>query len=479
MAYITEKSEFAGDDVPLLASTTPVKGYDGTSIGPANAQAQVLSNRTKWLKEGLETTNQSVAAVVDTAEKIKLKQTSIDKKLTTLTDKVSTVEKESTARDDALSSKITELDTRESNDFQSLTIGLGQATTDIADNGQAIRNLQSGLQDANTAHLKLEDTVEQVQTTVGEQKKAIDTLNTEKQDKLEAAKNINTVFGTSLLDVREEGITLEDADDFASVLKKRLSVGKGLSLKSAEDATSLILSVVKEENLGSNLIIQSATVAANKLTEFKAKQRPTYNLRAFVFKSESVAAQPTLTVNFITDPSNEATSPYEGDGTMNRISLVPDTTTTRWSDLKTLKIDSNLYPNTKMAVSLDGEMWYTWSAEESQWIELGALKSDTASADILVEKGITLKDFAALNISVTAQWLSGQEDVPWFNLAFAANVSSATQVFVPAKMVATFNKSDGWTMQSPYFAPVSITRDSIVFKPTSSGDYIFCYEFQK
>lgn len=474
MPYITEKSEFEGDDVPLLDTTTPVMGYDGTSIGPANAQAQVLANRTMWLKEESQKTNETVGGLTDTTEKIKLKQTSIGKQLTSLTEKVTSV-------DEDLSEKIKALDERETNDFQALTIGLGQATTDIATNGQSIRDLQSGLEEANNAQLKLEDSVEQVQTTVADQKKDIDTLKTAKQDKLQSGTNINTVMGVSLLDLREEGITLDDADDFAEVLKKRLSVGKGLTLQSAEDAASLILSVVKEENLGSNLIIQAATVTGGRLTEFKQKLRPTYNLRAFVFKSESVTAQSTLTVNFITDPSNQATSEYTGEGTMNRISIVPDTTTTRWSTLKTLKIDNNLYPNTKMAISPDseGKTWYTYSAEENQWVELGELKVDTASADILVEKGITVKDFAALDISITAKWLSEQEDVPWLNVAFAASVDSATQVFVPAKMVATFNAADGWTMQSPYFSPVYITRDSIIFKPSSSGNYIFCYEFQK
>ena len=53
MPNITELDEFTAD-VPLLELDTPVRGYDGTDIGPANEQAQRLANRTNYLKRRMD-----------------------------------------------------------------------------------------------------------------------------------------------------------------------------------------------------------------------------------------------------------------------------------------------------------------------------------------------------------------------------------------------------------------------------------------
>lgn len=53
MSTLTEIAEFV-ESVLRLDSDTPVRGYDGTDIGPANEQAQALANRTKWLKEKID-----------------------------------------------------------------------------------------------------------------------------------------------------------------------------------------------------------------------------------------------------------------------------------------------------------------------------------------------------------------------------------------------------------------------------------------
>lgn len=50
MGKLVEVAEFI-DEVLRLDTSTPVKGYDGNDIGPANEQAQALANRTRWLKE--------------------------------------------------------------------------------------------------------------------------------------------------------------------------------------------------------------------------------------------------------------------------------------------------------------------------------------------------------------------------------------------------------------------------------------------
>lgn len=49
---ITENSEFS-PAVKLLTTETPVLGYDGADINPANWQAQALANRTQWLRDKL------------------------------------------------------------------------------------------------------------------------------------------------------------------------------------------------------------------------------------------------------------------------------------------------------------------------------------------------------------------------------------------------------------------------------------------
>lgn len=53
MAKLNELAEFI-DSVLRLDTDTPVRGYNGIDIGPSNEQAQVLANRTRWLKERLE-----------------------------------------------------------------------------------------------------------------------------------------------------------------------------------------------------------------------------------------------------------------------------------------------------------------------------------------------------------------------------------------------------------------------------------------
>lgn len=59
MKYIEEKNAFT-EEILLLEADTPVKGYDGTDIGPANEQAQALANRTLWLKNELENISGSI-----------------------------------------------------------------------------------------------------------------------------------------------------------------------------------------------------------------------------------------------------------------------------------------------------------------------------------------------------------------------------------------------------------------------------------
>lgn len=64
MASLVEVANYV-DEILRLDLDTPVKGFDGTNIGPANEQAQVLANRTKWLKEKLEGLSTSLAGVLD------------------------------------------------------------------------------------------------------------------------------------------------------------------------------------------------------------------------------------------------------------------------------------------------------------------------------------------------------------------------------------------------------------------------------
>lgn len=53
MNTLTEIAEFV-EQVLRLDLETPIRGYDGNDIGPSNEQAQVLANRTLWLKKKLE-----------------------------------------------------------------------------------------------------------------------------------------------------------------------------------------------------------------------------------------------------------------------------------------------------------------------------------------------------------------------------------------------------------------------------------------
>ncbi|MEC5343648.1 discoidin domain-containing protein [Brenneria populi] len=53
MANLTETAEFTAD-VPRLDVDTPVKGWDGAELGPANEQAQALANRTAWLRQRIQ-----------------------------------------------------------------------------------------------------------------------------------------------------------------------------------------------------------------------------------------------------------------------------------------------------------------------------------------------------------------------------------------------------------------------------------------
>lgn len=62
MASLTEVAEYI-ESVLRLDLETPVKGFDGTELGPSNEQAQALANRTKWLKEQLELLSGSVDSI--------------------------------------------------------------------------------------------------------------------------------------------------------------------------------------------------------------------------------------------------------------------------------------------------------------------------------------------------------------------------------------------------------------------------------
>lgn len=64
MSTLVEISEYI-DQVLRLDLDTPVKGFDGTEIGPSNEQAQVLANRTKWLKERLTKLSESLEDIKD------------------------------------------------------------------------------------------------------------------------------------------------------------------------------------------------------------------------------------------------------------------------------------------------------------------------------------------------------------------------------------------------------------------------------
>lgn len=616
MTYITEKSEFTGDDVPLLDTTTPVMGYDGTDIGPANEQAQILANRTKWLKDGLEQTNKTVSSVSETSEKIKVSQDSMEKRLATVEDGLETADKASVSRDNQLSKtiqdqkraldtdisaldyqlsqldsresthyheitttlsslsttvtklsdkndtiittidsltkqvttastdvddlrqKLIEVDEREASDFETLKIGLSQSNYDIGQNTEAIQGLKTTADDLNTSIAKtdkkadsatqevekVKESTATLQSEFDTVKKSVDTLQTNvdamqedvenaqisadsaatkarsaeqavsnltddvnglsesKQDKLVSGTNINTVFGIDVTSVKDGGITLSDAKDFVAVMKSHLVVGTGLSMEESSDGQTLTLTATSGGNgggLGSNLIVQSMTVSDDQSVEFKTKQRPGYNLRTLVYKSSNVPAQSNLSITFDTDPNSDNNSPYEGDGTLNRISIVPDTTSTRWSSLNILGFDNKSQPTTHLAISPDGDNWYTYSTEKSEWVELGKLKADQASADILVNQGITLQDFGKVDTEITAKWLAAAENPPMLNLAFANSVSSADQTFVPTQMVATFDRVNTWALQPLSTVPISITPDSIIFKPSTAGDYVFCYELLK
>lgn len=73
MKYIEENNVFT-EDILLLELDTPVKGYDGTDIGPANEQAQALANRTLWLKDKLSSLTPNELNVVEVeSEKANIK----------------------------------------------------------------------------------------------------------------------------------------------------------------------------------------------------------------------------------------------------------------------------------------------------------------------------------------------------------------------------------------------------------------------
>lgn len=553
MAYITEKGAFTEGNIPLLDTTTPVQGYDGTSIGPANEQAQVLGDRTVWLKGKIEETNTTVSTLTDTTEKIKLTQTSIEQRLTTVEDQVETVDKDSVSRDNkldvniqalkrnldtevsSLDYRITQLDHRESTDnkvlsdtvsalstkvtklsdktdtlstnvdglkkkvdtvttdvsslkettdqhtseIQNLTITLGQATSDIADNKLAIHNIEVRLDDHDSTLLKYEDEIDTVKSTV-------DGLGKTKQDKLQSGTNINTVLGVNLENVKEGGITLADAKDFASVLKDHIAVGSGITLTESDDGQTLTLDTASNggggssgSGLGTSLVIKKVTTRANQELEYRTPVRPTsYNLRAYAFKATTTNALSNLTINFSQNPSGTPTSPWDSDGM--RISFLGDPTQTRWSSVNTLSIDASQYSSSRVAFSPDGVNWYTYVTSSKRWVSLGELTTTKDSAILMLSRAMSVSEFNSLDATVMQKWLSSMENPPALNVAFAASgLSDESHRFVPASMSATFNSVSSWTRQADTAVPVTITPDSIIFKTTSAGDYVLCYELLK
>lgn len=550
MAYITENSEFADGNIPLLDTATPVQGYDGTSIGPANEQAQFLANRTLWLKEGLDAANQSVAAVVDTAEKIKLTQASIEKRLTTVEDAVETADKASISRDtqlevkmqdqkrvldtniSALDFNLKQLDHRESSNSQTaardisalkttvkqvsdstdqlstsvnnVTKKVTSLTTDVdsltnktatlTKDVNALKETASGLTtdlsglkssvDVNTQDIaSLQEITEQHTSVINEVKTSVSELDEKKQDKLESGTNINTVFGTSLLEVKDGGITLGDAKDFAQVMKSHLAVGSGLTLTEAEDGQTLTFDAVSSggggTGLGTNLTIKKQSARANREYEYRPAARPTsYNVRAYAFKSEAERGGGDVTVNFDQNTYNSPTSPWDDDGI--RISFLNDETSAHWSALNSISIDSSVFANTRVAFSRDGEEWYTYLRTEGKWGTLGKLTTDKDSAVKLADRGVLIKDFGGVDIAPLRQWLSSSETPPALNVAFAGTgLTNESHRFVPASLTASVGAVSSWSLQPLSSVSVAITQDTIIFKPNSDGDYVFCYELLK
>lgn len=183
MASLTELAEFV-DQVLRLDTDMPVKGFDGFTIGTANEQAQVLANRTLWLKENLDTLKDVV---------------------------------------DALSSR---------NVVASVNKKTGTVTLTYKDVGAAATSHQHSADE-------ITPTSERDFVSSSEKRKWND-----KQDELVSSVNIKMLLGNSLLgqgniDINAKDITTDETFQFISAKERATWNGKQNTLTSGKDIVTL------------------------------------------------------------------------------------------------------------------------------------------------------------------------------------------------------------------------------------------------
>ncbi|WP_035342760.1 MULTISPECIES: discoidin domain-containing protein, partial [unclassified Dickeya] len=129
----------------------------------------------------------------------------------------------------------------------------------------------------------------------------------------------------------------------------------------------------------------------------------------------------------------------------------------------------------KMAVSRDGNEWFTWNG--SSFFSIGELTIDRAGADKLNMQGVAATTLNALTNTQWALFYADVQGVPdYISFAFGFSVpNGATDNALVDKVLLSAIFS-AWKKQTETEVEIRWYPDQVTFKPVTAGNYKFAYQ---
>lgn len=127
----------------------------------------------------------------------------------------------------------------------------------------------------------------------------------------------------------------------------------------------------------------------------------------------------------------------------------------------------------KIAVSKDKSEWFVY--RNNAWTSIGTLTVNEAGANTLSSQGMTPTEYGAIT---DAQWVSffNPATDPGLVFAYSLSLPADGDNIVLTRNSLNVNESSSWRVQSASEVAISFRRNNVVFKPTTAGNYKFCYQ---
>lgn len=129
-----------------------------------------------------------------------------------------------------------------------------------------------------------------------------------------------------------------------------------------------------------------------------------------------------------------------------------------------------------IALSLDGIDWFVFKA--GVWVNIGNLTANTAGANKLIVDGMTVTQF---NTLTKAQWALIYDSTVTEGLLFAYALDyrdPTTETLKLTSFDARIDASSNWKLQTPAEVIIEVRKKSIIFRPTSAGNYKFGFHLK-